>query len=169
VAELPEMDAMMEKGEMMAEMGMENSANSLSDYAYTRTGTKTRDTNSLRASEVGHPAPAGHFIRQFGGSPRDQIEVSHKQAAVDQVLAIMNGYVEKNIISNANSHFMKSLSAQKTIEDKINYGFQAILQRKPSSRETREFSEMLKKMDSKDNHKDIAWVLLNSHEFLFIR
>ena len=58
---------------------------------------------------------------------------------------------------------------QKTIEDKINYGFQAILQRKPSSRETREFSEMLKKMDSKDNHKDIAWVLLNSHEFLFIR
>jgi len=64
---------------------------------------------------------------------------------------------------------MKSLSAQKTIEDKINYGFQAILQRKPSSRETREFSEMLKEIDSKDSHKDIAWVLLNSHEFLFIR
>jgi len=169
VAELPEMDAMMEKGEMMAEMGMGNPANSSSDYTYTRGGTKTRDTNSLRASEVGHPAPAGHFIRQFGGSPRDQIEVSHKQASVDQVLAVMNGYVENNIISNAESHFMKSLSAEKTIEDKINYAFQAILQRKPSSRETREFSEMINKIDSKDSHKDIAWVLLNSHEFLFIR
>ena len=153
----------------MAEMGMGNPANSSSDYTYTRGGTKTRDTNSLRASEVGHPAPAGHFIRQFGGSPRDQIEVSHKQASVDQVLAVMNGYVENNIISNAESHFMKSLSAEKTIEDKINYAFQAILQRKPSSRETREFSEMINKIDSKDSHKDIAWVLLNSHEFLFIR
>jgi hypothetical protein len=169
VAELPEMDAMMEKEEMMAGMEMGNSSNTSSDYAYVRKGTKTRDTNSLRAAEVGHPAPGGHFIRQFGGSPRDQIEVSHKQAAVDQVLAIMNGYVEKNIISNASSHFMKTLASQKTLADKINYGFQAILQRKPNSREMGEFSQMLKKIDGNDTHKDIAWVLLNSHEFLFVR
>jgi hypothetical protein len=118
---------------------------------------------------VGHPAPPGHFIRQFGGSPRDQIQVSHKQAAVDQVLAIMNGYVEKNIISNPNSPFMKELAKQKTTKDMIEHAFLSILQRKPNTREASDFSEMVKRLKSNDSHKDIAWVLLNSHEFLFVR
>ena len=164
VSKLPamDMDMMMKDGEMMAEK--EDSSQS-----YARKGTMTRDSNSLRASEVGHPAPAGHFIRQFGGSPRDQIQVSHKQASVDQVLAVMNGYVEMNIISSKDSAFMKKLSQQPTITDQVNFAFQAILQRKPSSRELSDFKAMLIKLDSKDAHKDIAWVLLNSHEFLFVR
>jgi len=156
---------MMEEGEMMAEMG----SSSGSSESYKRVGTPTTDTNSLRASEVGHPAPAGHFIRQFGGSPRDQIQVSHKQAAVDQVLAIMNGYVEKNIISNQNSAFMKNLASTSNMTDQIDYAFQAILQRKPDSREMSDFKTMLKKLSGNDGHKDVAWVLLNSHEFLFVR
>ena len=165
VANLPAMDEMMDKDEMMA--GMDSS--SRSSQSYQRKGTQTRDTNSLRASEVGHPAPAGHFIRQFGGSPRDQIQVSHKQAAVDQVLAIMNGYVERNIISNNNSEFMNKLAKQGSMVDKINYAFKAILQRKPTTREMSEFTQSLKMLGNDDIHKDIAWVLLNSHEFLFIR
>ena len=52
------MNEMMENGEMMADMdGSSGSAKS-----YARKGTKTRDRNSLRASEVGHPAPAGHLF-----------------------------------------------------------------------------------------------------------
>jgi len=163
VENMPAMDEMMMDGEMMAA-----STNS-SSQSYTRTGTKTRDSNSLRASEVGHPAPAGHFIRQFGGSPRDQIQVSHKQASVDQALAVMNGYVEKNIISNPNSHFMKKLASQSTIVDKIDFAFKAILQRKATSREKNDFTETLKIIGTNDIHKDIAWILLNSHEFLFVR
>lgn len=165
VSNLPAMDEMMENGEMMA--GMDGSSGSAKSYA--RKGTKTRDTNSLRASEVGHPAPAGHFIRQFGGSPRDQIQVSHKQASVDQVLAVMNGYVERNIISNKNSSFMKKLSSQASMVDQINYAFKAILQRKPTSREMADFTQSLKMIGTDDIYKDVAWVLLNSHEFLFVR
>ena len=165
VSNLPAMDEMMENGEMMADMD----SSSGSTKSYARKGTKTRDTNSLRASEVGHPAPAGHFIRQFGGSPRDQIQVSHKQASVDQVLAVMNGYVERNIISNKNSSFMKKLSSQASMVDQINYAFKAILQRKPTSREMADFTQSLKMIGTDDIYKDVAWVLLNSHEFLFVR
>ncbi|MEK9773526.1 MAG: DUF1549 domain-containing protein [Opitutae bacterium] len=165
VANLPSMEEMMDKGEMMADMDRSSG----SSQSYERRGTQTRDTNSLRASEVGHPAPAGHFIRQFGGSPRDQIQVSHKQASVDQVLAVMNGYVENNIISNKNSSFMSKISKQSSMVDKINYAFKAILQRKPTTREMSDFTQSLKMIGEDDIHKDIVWVLLNSHEFLFIR
>ena len=163
VENLPSMD-MMEEKEMM-----EGNAQEPIEAGYRRRGIPTTDGNSLRASEVGNPAPAGHFIRQFGGSPRDQIQVSHKQAAVDQVLAVMNGYVERNIISNPKSTLMQNLAKQSKMTDQIEYAFQAILQRKPTSREMNEFRTLVKTMDAKDSYKDIAWVLLNSHEFLFVR
>jgi len=166
VANLPKMDEMMmDEEKMMAGMDGESG----SSDSYKRVGIPTADGNSLRASEVGHPAPLGHLIRQFGGSPRDQIQVSHKQAAVDQVLAIMNGYVERNIISNKNSALMKGIAGKTSMDDKVNYAFQAILQRKPTTKEIGDFKDMLKRSKSDDSYKDIAWVLLNSHEFLFIR
>ena len=139
----------MMEDDMMAAKDSSDSQNP----SYTRNGTKTQDTNSLRASEVGNPAPAGHFIRQFGGSPRDQIQVSHKQAAVDQVLAIMNGYVEKNIISNKNSALMKGIASQTSSDDKVNYAFKTILQRKPSTKERNDFKDMLKRSKSQDTYK----------------
>jgi hypothetical protein len=64
---------------------------------------------------------------------------------------------------------MKKLAAQPSMIDQINFAFKAILQRKPTSRELSDFTETLKKIGSNDTHKDIAWVLLNSHEFLFVR
>jgi hypothetical protein len=64
---------------------------------------------------------------------------------------------------------MQNLAKQSKMTDQIEYAFQAILQRKPTSREMNEFRTLVKTMDAKDSYKDIAWVLLNSHEFLFVR
>ena len=64
---------------------------------------------------------------------------------------------------------MNKLAKQASMVDKINYAFKAILQRKPTTREMSEFTQSLKMLSNDDIHKDIAWVLLNSHEFLFIR
>jgi len=134
-----------------------------------RKGFLTRDTNSLRASEVGDPAPRGHMILQFGGSPRDQIQVSHKEAAVNQVLALINGYVEKSIINNKKSTTLSRIFKASSMEERINLSFLAILQRKPNSKELKDFKETIKKLNAKDYHKDIVWALINSHEFMFVK
>ena len=163
----PAMDSNMAKSMMN---GMDKTASaSMDSSSYKRSGTPTRDANSLRASEVGDPAPRGHIIIQFGGSPRDQIQVSHKEAAVNQVLAMINGYVEKYLVSNKKSHTLLKISEGPTMEEKVNLAFLAILQRKPNTTELRDFKDMINKLDAEDFHKDVVWALLNSHEFMFVQ
>ena len=41
--------------------------------------------NLLRASELPNPAPAGHFLRQFGQSDRDLIQNASDEASIPQV------------------------------------------------------------------------------------
>jgi hypothetical protein len=152
----------------MSGMNMASNSPSGSD-SNKRKGTPTKDLKSLRASEVGDPAPRGHLILQFGGSPRDQIQVSHKEAAVNQVLAMINGYVEKNLVNNKKSVILNKIAEGSSIEEKINLSFLALLQRKPNASELKDFKEMINQLKVDDFHKDIVWALLNSHEFMFVQ
>ena len=153
---------------MMAGMGGKSDSASNGNI-FQRKGTLTKDAKSLRAAEVGDPAPRGHIILQFGGSPRDQIQVSHKEAAVNQVLAMINGYAETYLVNNKKSVTMNRIAEESSMEDKINTAFLAILQRKPNTRELTDFKDMIKKLNVDDYHKDIVWALLNSHEFMFVQ
>ncbi|MDG1138020.1 MAG: DUF1549 domain-containing protein [Opitutales bacterium] len=130
-------------------------------------GNYVRDQNSIRASEVGSPAPAGHLIREFGASDRDQIEGSHKQASVTQVLNLLNGYVEKQLLKNDKVQILEVVKRGKTIDTKIENAFLAVLNREPSSSEIRTFKDAVR--GSSHPEKDLIWVLVNSHEFLFVQ
>ena len=66
----------------------------------------------VRASELQSPAPVGHFLREFGQSDRDQIENANSEPAVTQVLALMNGQIEKTIISNPRTVLIMSSTRQ---------------------------------------------------------
>ena len=127
-----------------------------------------RDANSVRASELSSPAPNGHLIREFGGSDREQIEASHKQASVTQVLNLLNGYVEERILKKKDAIVLNTVKNAGSKEDQIETAFMSILNRKPDSKETRAIKDALQK--SGDNfYKDVVWVLINSHEFLFVQ
>jgi hypothetical protein len=160
-------EAMM-SSDTMSQMAT-NEEQSSDRESFKRKGIPTNDTRSLRAAEVGDPAPRGHMILQFGGSPRDQIQVSHKEAAVNQVLAMINGYVEKYLVNNKKSDALIKIAKGSNMEDKINLAFLAILQRKPNTTELRDFKDMINKLDVEDFHKDVVWALLNSHEFMFVQ
>jgi hypothetical protein len=122
----------------------------------------------VRASEIGSPAPVGHFIREFGGADREQIENSHKQAAVTQVLNLLNGYVETKIFKNKESIVMKNVNKGGSMEEKIELAFRTILNRKPNTAEFRDFKDSIKKTGD-SGYKDLVWVLINSHEFMFVQ
>ena len=126
-----------------------------------------KDRNSVRASELSSPAPIGHLIREFGGSDREQIENAEKSASATQVLNLLNGFVETRLLKNKNFEVIKAIESQKALSDKITVGYKYILNREPTSKELRIFTDNLK--NTKDAYKEIIWVLINSHEFMFVR
>jgi hypothetical protein len=132
------------------------------------TANYVRDQNSVRASELSSPVQNGHLVREFGGSDREQIENSHKQASVTQVLNLLNGYVESRILNKKDALVLNNVMNAGSKEAQIDTAFLSILNRKPDAKETRNIKDALQK--SGDNfYKDIVWVLVNSHEFLFVK
>ncbi len=141
-----------------------SSSSSSEDYVINY----VRDRNSVRASEIGSPAPVGHLVRQFGGSDREQIENSHKQASVTQVLNMLNGFVEDKLLRNKNSLVVKNVQEAGSVQDQIYAAFLSILNREPNSKELRIIKDSVKGAGD-ELYKDLVWVLINSHEFLFIQ
>lgn len=124
------------------------------------------DRGLIRSSYLTYPAPGGHLIRQFGGSDKLAIENSNSEPNTTQVLNLLNGFVEKNILGNKKADFIKSMQAEKNIIKRIENVFLATLGRKPNSAETRELKTVI---NDPDGYKHVAWILLNTHEFMFIK
>lgn len=121
-----------------------------------------------RASDVQQPAPAGHFLRQFGQSDRDQIQASHQDAAVPQVLSLINGFVEDSVIGNRSSALMKTVENARGPVAKIRAAFLGTLNRRPTQSELAMWKADMAKAPLQAT-KDLVWTLVNTHEFRFIR
>ena len=126
------------------------------------------DRNLVRSSYIQSPAPGGHLIRQFGGSDKEQIDNSNAEPNTTQVLNLLNGFVEKNILANKNADFILSMKDEKSKSKQIEDVFLSILGRKPNSRELTDLKQFLDDSDP-NSYKHVAWILLNSHEFMFIQ
>jgi hypothetical protein len=127
-----------------------------------------KDRNLVRSSYLQSPAPGGHLIRQFGGSDKEQIDNSNSEPNTTQVLNLLNGFVEKNILANKNADFIISMKDEKSEAKQIEDVFLSILSRKPTSRELADLKQFLDEKDP-NSYKHVAWILLNSHEFMFIQ
>ena len=130
-----------------------------------------------RASELVSPAPAGHFLRQFGQSDRDQIENSNRDPAVPQILSMMNGMIEKQIVKDPNTVLMSNLlkmqgsrsGSRKVNEtDAINTVFLTMLNREPTRVERRQWQSDIRS-DFQSAYGDLIWTLANSNEFIFLK
>ncbi|NRA38927.1 MAG: DUF1549 domain-containing protein [Planctomycetes bacterium] len=120
-----------------------------------------------RASELQAPMNPGHFLRQFGQSDREQIDNSNNSASVTQVLAMLNGFTQKQIL-NGRSVLMKNIKKAKTVDDRVNTIFLSILGRYPHVDEMRLAEWGVSKFNSA-YYTDLASALVNTREFIFVQ
>ena len=136
--------------------------NMVMEYRRKRGGNRI-----VRASELASPAPAGHFLREFGQSDREQIDNFNTDPAVTQSLSLMNGFIEKEIAANSNTVLMRNVFNANP-EKKFESVYLTMLSRKPSRTETSSWRSEFTK-NPKQAVADLIWVLANSNEFIFVK
>jgi hypothetical protein len=122
-----------------------------------------------RASEIASPAPAGHFLREFGQSDRETIENSNVEPAVTQALSLMNGFLETRIASNNSTVLMRNLVPARTEEQAVNIVYLSMLNRRPNRTEERVWANDFKKYSKEEVISDLIWTLANTNEFIFVK
>jgi len=122
----------------------------------------------VRASELPSPAPREHFLYLFGASDREVVEAASKDPNVGQMLSLMNGYVQKNLVNKPDAHVYKSLKDVTSSHEKIRRLYLAILSRPPTEEEMK---WMLAEVESAGDqaYRNIVAALVMSSEFVFLQ
>jgi len=135
--------------------------------AYFYEGGKPQQRAGLmlaRASELPQPAPENHFLRLFGQSDRLVADTNTTDGSVPQLLQLMNGPVQTVVTSGSNA--LTAAGQAREPRAKIAALYHSFLSRPPTAAET---DKSLAALSGGLTPADIAWVLLNSREFLFIQ
>lgn len=121
----------------------------------------------VRASELPSPQPPGHFLRQFGQSDREAIEVSSEDGSVPQVLQMFNGPITHMLLEQE-SMMYKNVISEKTTDGRMDVIFLSILSRKPQPPE-RQAAMAEIKSHGDAGYGNVIWALVNTREFLFVQ
>lgn len=122
-----------------------------------------------RASEITSPAPAGHFLREFGQSDRETIENANSEPAVTQALSLMNGFLENRIANNNATVLMRNIREANDAREAVNIVYLSMLNRKPSREEVSMWVGDLRKYSRDEVVSDLIWTLANTNEFIFVK
>ena len=134
---------------------------------------RKKQSQFARASELTSPAPAKHFLREFGQSDREVIDNANKEPSVPQVLSMMNGMIEKSICRDRNSLLMQYAFQAENSQECIETVFLSMLNREPSRQEIdawrADFDTAATQNQTKmqDAFGDLIWTIANSNEFIF--
>lgn len=131
--------------------------------------TKKYDKDAkVRASELPSPAPRDHFLYLFGSSDREVVDASSRDPNVGQVLSLMNGFVQRELVNKSSAHLYKSLEGASSDKEKIRRLYIAVLNRPPSDEE---MSWMLDEVKNQGDAgiRNIVSALVMSSEFLFLQ
>ena len=120
-----------------------------------------------RASELNQPAPAGHFLREFGQSDRELVENSSDEASITQALAMLNGPALA-AVTNRFSVLMRDMRGEK-FEDRLDTVYLTMLSRLPTDGEKAVFREAWAADPESGTVNGIVWTLLNTRQFLFVQ
>ncbi|MCH2180186.1 MAG: DUF1549 and DUF1553 domain-containing protein [Mariniblastus sp.] len=141
-----------------------NQLNSMAEETRKQSG----GSGMYRASEISSPAPAGHFLREFGQSDRETIENANSEPSVTQALSLMNGYIETRIAKNSTTVLMQNIY-EAAPKDRVDAVYLTMLGRKPTKVEEAGWVKDSKNQTAAQVISDLIWTLANSNEFIFIK
>ena len=120
----------------------------------------------MRASELPQPAPAGHFLRDFGQSERTLIDGGSHEGSVPQALMMMNGKAQE-MLTNTDSLIFRTMNKYKSPAEKAEVIFYSLLNRQPTLRE----KDIAKRVTAEGDagYASMIWALINTREFCFIQ
>jgi hypothetical protein len=118
-----------------------------------------------RASELPQPSRESHFLRMFGQSDRQVADSNSTEGGVPQVLMLMNGDVQK-VIASQNSKVLKEAAKEKGVEKQVESLYFSFLGRRPALSE-RQYAVNL--LGNGLKLPDLAWVMFNTREFMFVQ
>jgi hypothetical protein len=119
-----------------------------------------------RASTLEQPAPNGHFLIDFGQSPRALIDGSVKTGSVPQVLMMMNGKAQA-MLTSPDSLIFRTMEKVKSPPEKVEALFVSVLNRRPTLAEKDIAKRALSGGD--EGYANMIWALINTREFIFIQ
>ena len=122
----------------------------------------------VRASEVISPAPAGHFLRQFGQSDREIISSSTDEASISQALRLLNGE-GLGWIMKPNSALNSALQNEGRNRRKMDIVFQSFFARPASPSEWELIGAQFEEYGTRKGYRQLLAALLNTQEFRFIQ
>ena len=120
-----------------------------------------------RASEIKQPAPAGHFLKQFGQADRETVEDQWINPTIPQSLTLLNGKLF-DFIKKDTSTVSIAMAKETTPEKKIETIYEAILSKRPSQGDVQKTLASIKEGNQYD-YSALMWALLNTKQFLFIK
>ncbi|TDU68058.1 SLA1 Homology Domain 1 (SHD1) protein [Prosthecobacter fusiformis] len=121
----------------------------------------------MRASEITQPAPGGHFLIDFGQSPRNLIDGSTKIGNVPQVLMMMNGKAQK-MLTSRDSLVFRTMDKVNNPADKVERMFMTIMNRRPTLQE-KDIAKRELSSHGEEGYSNMIWALINTREFMFIQ
>jgi hypothetical protein len=137
------------------------------DRGFYKTYNRSFRSRMQRASELPSPAPAGHFLREFGQSDRELIENANDHAAVTQSLALLNGSTLSAITSRY-AVLTRDMRGEK-FDDRLDTIYLTMLSRLPTAEEKAVFKEAWAADPESGSVTGIVWTVLNTRQFLFIQ
>ena len=121
----------------------------------------------MRSAEIEQPAPGGHFLIDFGQSPRNLIDGGTKIGNVPQVLMMMNGKAQK-MLTSEDSLIFRTMDKVTNASDKVDRMFMTIMNRRPTMQEKDIAKRELSSHGDK-GYSNMIWALINTREFMFIQ
>lgn len=121
----------------------------------------------LRASELPQPERGGHFLAEFGQSPRQLIDGGSKAGSVPQVLMMMNGGAQE-MLTNRQSLIFRAMDKVEDPAGKTEALFLSVMSRKPTEKE-QEIAKREVEANGEQGYANMIWALINTREFIFIQ